>query len=1119
VRIPACPFFREIAPPATARVLALFSALALFFGASPNASALDPTRSVFQYRCENWSRGNGLPVSSVNAIAQTKDGYLWLGTQQGLIRFDGEEFAPFPVTRTAMFVSQNISTLAAANDGGLWFGLKEGAVGHFDGHAFAPLAAPWVEPNMQVHAVRETRDHSLWVTWNFGYARLPADRGPVAPSEKNIGFVAYHALYEDNGGRVWVAAGDHGPVYYFNHGERKTFPDPNLAKDYIFALAQDHDGHIWMGYQEGLLCYDAQFHPVPLPELGQLAQVNTLLVDRHGVLWIGTEGDGLVRYANGKFTRFNATHGLVNDHVNALFEDAEGNLWVGTRGGLTQLSDLKFATYSASEGVPGEPLAVAAAGGNAVWAATTKGICRLGPEGAKTYSTEDGFSNPYIKRVWQARNGDVYATDGDRHLLIFAGGKVVAQFQQKEWPVGITEDDQGVIVAFAGEICRVTRTSITPFTYKNGAAPPIVWAVNLWPARDGALWVASHRGIWRIKDGEYQQWSTAQGLTSSVVNWIFEDEQGVVWAGLASGVARIKHGELRCVSRNEGLFDNFIYAIAPDPFGWMWFDSSAGVFRVRRDALDAVLDRRQTRLNCEGFAGQDAVKSNDKHSQEPTMARTADGRIWFPTAGGVIAIDPAHIPTNTVPPPVYLQSMRVNGAPVSAENAGRIRAGRGDLEFHYTALSYAAPEKIRYRYLLEGYDERWIDAGGRRSAYYTNLKPGHYRFRVQACNGDGVWNMRGDAVDVTLPPRVYQTAWFRFALSAAIAAALLGAYAWRVRALRRRERDLQRLNEQLEAMVQARTAELATTNGQLQDEIAERKRYGREAELMNKQLVVASREAGMAEVATSVLHNVGNVLNSVNVSVSMIGARLRENRFDALTKLAAVLAENAALQADEKGRKIPGYLERLAQHLAEEQAAMARELISLRKNVEHIKDIVQMQQNYSRMHATREQVRLGELTEDAIRLSGVGLGHRNLRIVRDVDPELSLLIDKPKVLQVLVNFLRNASHACLDADRADGTIVVRVARTATGQVEFAVKDNGVGIAPETLGRLFAQGFTTRREGHGYGLHSSALAAKAMGGTVRAESEGLGRGAVFTLELPIPIEEAAVGSDENGAASS
>ncbi len=1101
---------------ATRRLGCLWLAVSL----AGSAWALNPEQSIYQYRCENWSRRNGLPVNSVTSIAQTNDGYIWLGTQQGLVRFDGHEFTSFSLPRTSIFVSQNISTLSASQNGGLWFGLREGAAGYFDGESFRPLGASFLEPNMQVFSVREMTDQSLWLAWNFGYARWDPRPAGTGAEEKSVGTICYRSLYQDRLGRVWLSAVDPGAVYYWENGNKYALADQDVHGLDVYAFAVDAVNRVWVGTQMGLRCFDAQLKAAPLPEAAPRSQVNALLLDHHGMLWIGTEGEGLFRYDGADFTRFTTAHGLANDYVTALFEDVEGNLWIATRGGVTKFSDVKFPLYGPDDGLAGEPLGLAAAADGGVWVATARGISRIDGRRITTLGPEVDLVNQYAKRVWQAGNGDLYVMDGNRGLTVIAGGRVVSRHLLKEWPIAFAEDQTGLIVSFGPEIYRVTRDAVMPWTYKSGVPPPMVWVVNLCPARDGSLWAATHRGVWQITGGEYRNWSVDNGLSGTVANWVFEDTDGTIWAGLASGIARFRNGQVQCLGREEGLFDNFISAIVPDDAGWFWVDSSAGIFRVRRDDLNAVADGRVAKLECEAFNGPEAVKSNDKHAQEPTAVHTKDGRIWFATAAGVVAIDPAAIPRNEVPPRVYIQYRRINGEEVSGRGSVTAKPGPGDLEFGYTALSFGATEKIRFRYRLMGYDERWVSAQARRSAFYTNLKPGDYTFEVQACNADGVWSPAGDKVQVMLPPHLYQTGWFR-AAGALLGLALVGAvYGWRINALRRRQRMLQEMNAQLDANVQRRTAELATANRQLTEEVAERKRFEHEAEKMNQQLLQASREAGMAEVATSVLHNVGNVLNSVNVSVSLLGSHLRDGRYETLAKVANLLGKNAAtpgfLTEDEKGRKIPAYLERISEHLVEQQATMSRELLSLRKNVAHIEDIVQMQQSYSRLHAARESLRAAELFDDAVRLSGAGLAHCHIKLVREIDEEITVVTDKSRVLQVLVNLLRNAIHACAEAHGTESTIFVRARRTGSQRVAFDVSDNGVGIAAENLSRLFTQGFTTRKDGHGYGLHSSALTAKAMDGTLSASSAGPGRGATFTFEIPTNTATACEPSPVNGS---
>jgi len=494
----------------------------------------------------------------------------------------------------------------------------------------------------------------------------------------------------------------------------------------------------------------------------------------------------------------------------------------------------------------------------------------------------------------------------------------------------------------------------------------------------------------------------------------------------------------------------------------------------------------------------------------------------------VVMIDPAHIPANRVAPPVHIDRVRANGVESGGNDRLVAPPGKGELEFHFTALSFVTPQKIRLRYLLKGYDKDWVETGERRMAFYTNLKPGRYTFTVIAANADGIWNTTGDSIEIQLLPHFYQTAWFYLPGGALTLAVLIGIYLWRVRHLERKQQALQTARDLLEIEVQNRTAELAEANASLkqevedhkrteaqleqrtrslENEIEERKQMELEVERAHRDLVDASRQAGMAEVATSVLHNVGNVLNSVNVSATLVSDQLKKSKSANLSRVVGLMRERSAdlgafIISDPKGRKLPGYLAQLAEHLEGEQAALLQELELLRKNVEHIKDIVSMQQSYAKVSGVSETVKVIDLLEDTLRMNAGALMRHEVQVVREYDPHLSdITTEKHKVLQILVNLVCNAQYACDESGRKDKRVTVRA--TNGGRiVRIAVVDNGVGIPAENLTRIFNHGFTTRKEGHGFGLHSGALAARELGGRLTAHSDGCGRGATFTLELPL-----------------
>ena len=587
---------------------------------------------------------------------------------------------------------------------------------------------------------------------------------------------------------------------------------------------------------------------------------------------------------------------------------------------------------------------------------------------------------------------------------------------------------------------------------------------------------------------------------------------------------RLKDNQVRFVTRKDGLFDNNVYSIVPDDFGNLWVDSGRGIFSINRKSINGFADGRASQIECVPYDGPESVRPSDKTSQEHVACKTPDGRIWFPSANGVVEIDPGHIPLNRIPLPVHIDSVRANGVERFQRNNLVVPPGSGELEIHFSALSFIAPHNIKIRYLLEGYDQDWVEIKDRHVAYYTNLKPGRYNFHVIAANADGVWNESGDSMDIELRPHYYQTAWF-YALCASLAcAALFGVYARHVQRRRKKERDMQKAREQLEAEVVRRTAELAKANGSLHDEvqchkrteaelkseIEERKRMQLEIERTHQELVETSRLAGMTEIATNVLHNVGNILNSVNVSASLVTDSIRDSGAENLAKLSALLQEHerdlgAFITSDPKGRQVPLYLAKLSEHLLADRRTTMQELDSLRKNIEHINEIVAMQQNYAKVSGVKEFVHIPDLVEDSLRMNLGALSRHGVKVIRDFEKVPPMNVEKHKILQILVNLLRNAKYACDESGRADKRLTVRVAN-GHQRLKISVMDNGVGIPPENLTRIFNHGFTTRKAGHGFGLHSGALAARDMGGSLTAQSEGPGKGATFTLELPVRSPE-------------
>jgi ligand-binding sensor domain-containing protein/signal transduction histidine kinase len=1039
--------------------------------------ALDPAKTIFQFNCRTWTREDGLSDNGINAITQTRDGFLWVGTQKGLARFDGIQFKPLPLPGDLWFRGGVISTLCRSENGGLWFGLRSSCFGYYSpATGFScPTNEAWITPTMNTYMIHETADGAVWIGADMGTTRwvLNDTNATVYHTELPIGVT----LCEGARGRVWVGTFERG-LFYWEAGKVTAFPDKSLAKGIVNTVVEDRQGRLWVGTTQGLRCYDSQFQRVAIPEV--TCEVKALLLDGHDRLWTGTTGMGVATYDGGTFHHLRRADGLPSDNVTALFEDREGSLWVGTRNGLCQLADVKLPILSSKDGIPGEGThSVCASRDGGVWAATSAGLSLVHSNGIRNFSTGAGFPFPYLRSVFEAGNGDVFAVDSERCIHVLSEGRIVASHTNSAWVESMCEDARGMVVSISDRLYRASRKQLAPLERIPPNPPPFYWVFNLSMCRDDSILVSSANGLLRLTNGLVERWGIEDGLSDNAVFWAGEDPDGTIWAAMGTGIARIKGREIRNIAMTNGLHDNFILAIVPDDHGDFWFNSSRGIFRASRRMLNEFADGRIDRIECTAYDGIECVKVVDTSEVQRSGCKTADGRIWFPSPGGLIVINPTNLVQNSMAPPVHIEQARANGCELTGNKRPTVRPGKGELEFHYTAPSFIAPQKVRFRYVLEGYDPGWVEAGARRSAFYTNLKPGTYRFCVEACNADGVWNTTGDRIEIVLPPHFYETGWFKAFGAFLVFAVLAGLYSLRVRYLQKKQQRLQEANELLESKVREKTRELLDV----------------------------TRRAGMAEVATHVLHNVGNVLNSVNVSASLLGNKIRSSSALKLDSVVTLLRDHERdlpefLARDETGRRVVKYLEMINQRIVAENAGMLEEAADLKRNVEQINNIVAMQQVHGSTTTVEELFPVAALVDEALGIQAADYEQKDIRVTRDFAGVPQLKSDRHKLLQILICILKNARQACERAGARPGMVSVHIGMNHAGHVRIEIADNGVGIPAENLTRIFSQGFTTHENRAGFSLHTCAVAAQELEGRLTAASEGPGRGSTFILELPL-----------------
>ncbi|HJT26358.1 MAG TPA: two-component regulator propeller domain-containing protein [Pyrinomonadaceae bacterium] len=733
-------------------------AAALLLLASTRTPALDPNRSLKEFGHQTWVTENGLPQNTVQAIIQTRDGYLWIGTQEGLARFDGLNFTVFDKKSVPAFKSNDIRFLHEDQQARLWISTSYGLVCFHNGQ-FTSFTENEGLPDNSVGPVVEDNSGNVWIGTAGGLTRFENGNFKTFTTDQGLTRNVIQVLYARANGSIVVGTSAGFQIFDGDQFTSLHVPADMLPAN-ITSIAETNSGLLWLGTLDGLYQVDREGRTltVTLPN----SRVSALRIDREGALWIATAG-GVARLRGEQLETFTTSDGLSSNLVLSLFEDREGSMWIGTEaGGLNLLKSKKFNTFTTKEGLPSDLVKVIyqdPQGG--IWIGSNGGGLTLFKNGKfTTWTTRDGLSSDVVLSLAGDTNGVIWIGTPDGLNRLHNG-----KFQTFTFADGLSNDlVRSVLVDRNGVLWVGTRDGLnsfrdnefTTFTTKDGLANNFIGA--LFEDSKGNLWVGTLGGLSKIKDGKFQTFTTKDGLSSNTVISIYEDAAGDLWIGTNGGGLNRLHG---------GKFNSFtvaadvIYRILEDKQQNLWCSSNQGIFRVNKSELDKVGNEANATVNPVFYGPADGTLTREcSGGGHPAGWQTSDGRMWFATIKGLAVIDPEHIPLNTSPPPIAIEQIFIDNQSVPLTQKLKISPDASRLDFYYTALSFIAPENVRFKYRLEGFDDNWIDGGARRVASYTNLRPGNYTFRVIAANNDGVWNESGAAVEFYLQPHFYQTYWF-----------------------------------------------------------------------------------------------------------------------------------------------------------------------------------------------------------------------------------------------------------------------------------------------------------------------------------------------------------------------
>lgn len=748
------------------------------------AYALDPNRAMTQYVHDHWGVEQGFPKGPLYAITQTANGYLWIGTQSGLFRFDGWNFTQVQDPAGAYSIT-GVYGLTPDEDGSLWILSEYQVLLHYKNGAFERPRFDEVSSGT-VSAINWSHRGELLVSKMEGgtfllhgthVQRLAA--GDALPRSPVI------SLAQTRNGDIWLGTRDAG-LFRLTGGKILAI-QKGLLDLKVNCMAPDGEQGLWIGTDNGVVRWNgSQLVPGGMPPSLSRFQALAMVEDGDGNLWVGTDAEGPLRVNSQGIARLRETNGVSQNAITAIFEDREGNLWIGGANGLDRLRDSAFVTYSNPEGLPTDgsnpvyvddqdrmwfpPAArglwwvkgeqhghisndgldrdvvysIAGASGE-LWAGRQKGgLTRIREEHgsftAKSYTQTDGLAQNSVYAVYLARDGSVWAGTLSAGVSVLRNGKFAT------------------------------------YTIANGLASNTV--VSVLEGRDGTMWFATPSGLSAFSHGQWHTYTTSNGLPSENIDCLIEDSTGVLWVGTVAGIAFQGREGFRVPARTDAALHEEILGIAEDGYGSLWLATSGHVLRVNREKLlRGTLQSGDVREygRDDGLRGVEGVK------RQKSVIADARGRIWFSLNQGISVVNPARMTRDSAPAIAHIQGVSADGDPIGILDPVHIPGGHQRITFSYVGLSFARPDRVFYRYQLEKYDHSWRQPVTSREADYTNVPPGRYRFRVMATNPDGAWSTREAALAFQVDPLAWQTWWFKLSLATAGVGCMLALYRLRMR--------------------------------------------------------------------------------------------------------------------------------------------------------------------------------------------------------------------------------------------------------------------------------------------------------------------------------------------------
>jgi PAS domain S-box-containing protein len=1139
--------------------LLLFCFALFFFTISP-VGALDTSRQISQYGHTAWRIEDGVFAGTPNVMAQTTDGYLWIGTQAGLMRFDGVRFVAWRPPEGKELPSSRINSLLGARDGSLWIGTTVGLARWRNGELIN-----YSDATGSIMAILEDRAGTIWIA----RANLSDAKGPLCKvvetgvrcfgRDDGIALPYAVTLTNDSLGNVWLAGGLMVSRWQISSADTYVPAGLNPAEIFngVLALAGRPDGSVWVGLvhagKGGGLQQLAQgaWKPFITPEFdGTTLEVTALLLDRDSSLWVGTLNRGIYRIQEDKVDHFRSSDGLSGDAVTGLFQDREGNIWIVTSRGIDNFHDIRVASFSTRQGLSADQVnSVLASRDGTVWIGNySLDVLRSGK--ISSIRPRTGLPGRSVTSLLEDRAGRLWVGI-DQELSVYERGKFRTIPTRDGRPLGgvraMTEDVDGSIWAATwtpanrSRLLRIRDLGIR----EDISSPQLPIANTLAADPHGGVWLGlASGGLARYRNGQMEFFSLNRSPHDGPVHGLLVNSDASVLAATTSGLVGWQNGRVQSLTVRNGLPCDVIYALIPDRKATLWLYTACGLIAIPNAELQRWWKSPDVTVKSRVLDVFDGAQPMSAVFR-PNASQSPDGRLWFANQNVVQMIDPDHLDRNPILPPVHVEEIIADHKSYAPRDGLRLPALTRNLEIAYTALSFVAPQKVRFRYKVEAHDSEWQDPGTRRQAFYADLPPGNYRFRVIASNNDGVWNEEGATLAFSVAAAWYQTWWFRGVSLAAFLALLWALYQWRIQQVQRQEKQLRDVIDTMPALAFSRSPdgknewvnrrwveysglspEASSGSGWRSmvhpDDLDEHeKKWQRSLASGDPFENEARRRSASGEYRWFLVRAVplrdahGNIVKWYGTLTDIEERKKAEQERERLRQLEADLAhvnrvstmgQLAASLSHELKQPITAaitdtktclrWLTRDQPDVEEAREATLRAM----KDSTRAAEIIDRLRSFYKKGAPleRELVDVNEVVREMLVLLRSEAHRYSISMRTDLAAELpKVTADRVQLQQVLMNLMLNGIDAMKDTG---GELTIKSERGENGELLMSIRDSGVGLPTEEADQIFDAFFTTKPQGSGMGLTISRSIIESHGGRLWAGVNAR-RGVTFYFTLP------------------